>query len=71
MLFSADLILDQSICGISVVDDSFERLKRFNLEELFENNVRSDVRKALKPTEDGDTEAGGEQPPPGPMMDTT
>ncbi|KAK5686156.1 hypothetical protein LTS10_002270 [Elasticomyces elasticus] len=26
----------QNICGISVVDDSFERLKRFNLAEIFD-----------------------------------
>ncbi|KAK5135043.1 hypothetical protein LTR08_005703 [Meristemomyces frigidus] len=35
----------QNICGVSVVDDSFERLKRFNLAEIFDPTPKQDARK--------------------------
>ncbi|KAK1077553.1 hypothetical protein LTR33_007991 [Friedmanniomyces endolithicus] len=36
----------QNICGISVVDDSFERLKRYNLAEIFEPTPKEELNKA-------------------------
>ncbi|KAK1050749.1 hypothetical protein LTR74_016940 [Friedmanniomyces endolithicus] len=35
----------QNICGISVVDDSFERLKRYNLAEIFDPTPKEELNK--------------------------
>jgi hypothetical protein len=34
----------QNVCGVSVVDDSFEKLKRFNLAEIFEPTPKEAIR---------------------------
>ena len=36
----------QNICGVSVVDGDFEKLKRFNLAEIFEPTPREVIREA-------------------------
>ncbi|GAB7363287.1 hypothetical protein MBLNU230_g3568t1 [Neophaeotheca triangularis] len=38
----------QNICGMSVVDNSFERLKRFNLAEIFEPTPKEVIAEALE-----------------------
>lgn len=52
----------KNICGMSVVDNSFERLKRFNLAEIFEptpKEVAAEVKEALsKPDAETDMNAG-------------
>ncbi|KAK0290191.1 hypothetical protein LTS16_023108 [Friedmanniomyces endolithicus] len=42
----------QNICGISVVDDSFERLKRYNLAEIFDPTPKEALNKVEATPED-------------------
>ncbi|KAK1808365.1 hypothetical protein LTR12_017272 [Friedmanniomyces endolithicus] len=42
----------QNICGISVVDDSFERLKRYNLAEIFDPTPKEVMNKAQAASEE-------------------
>lgn len=34
--------LAKNVCGVSVVDNSFEKLKRFNISEIFEPTPKED-----------------------------
>lgn len=45
----------QNVCGVSVVDGSFERLKRYNLAEIFDPTQQAAV--APTPTHMGDSSA--------------
>ena len=71
--------VSQNICGVSVVDSDFEKLKRFNLAEIFEPTPREVIQAAEKtltePAEENDLikeEAGmGRQQSTPSTMDTT
>ena len=47
----------QNICGVSVLDASFEKLKRFNLAEIFDPTPKDDARKQVSESE---TKVGSE-----------
>ncbi|KAK5173094.1 uncharacterized protein LTR77_003216 [Saxophila tyrrhenica] len=54
----------QNICGVSVVDDSFERLKRFNLAEIYDPTPITDINEGKAPVsavkaEEGTMEVDG------------
>lgn len=38
----------QNVCGVSVVDNSFERLKRFNISEIFDPTPKEEVKEEVK-----------------------
>lgn len=47
----ADLLCVQNICGMSVVSDRFEALKRFNLAEIYNPTPKEDTPKEETLTE--------------------
>ena len=56
----------QNICGVSVIDNSFEALKRFNLAEIFDPSPRDgskNVQNTLAKTESASDEASADTKP--------
>jgi tRNA acetyltransferase TAN1 len=54
--------LVQSICGISVVSNDYEALKRYNLAEIFEPSPKEQPKKKLEAPQEQPTETVNEKP---------
>lgn len=52
----------QNICGVSVVDASFERLKRFNIAEIYDPTPQDTVKEGRKQSAESAKDEAG--PPP-------
>jgi tRNA acetyltransferase TAN1 len=52
----------QSICGISVVPNDYEALKRYNLAEIFEPSPKEQPKKKIEAPKEQPVEATNERP---------